>query len=222
MGISDKAYKVLNSIPYLLAGVGITLEITVIALALGTVAGLFLALCRVYGGGIFRHFAVLYSRIIRSLPLLVILVMLYFLGSEIIDIPAFWAVILALAIHTSAYQSEIFRGAIQSISKGQMEAALALGMSKNQGVFSVILPQSLRRAIPYWANEATIVLKDSALAYVLGITELMRRSEYVSARTAQPMLTYIVVGFIYLVLTYAFTKSMTRVESRVRIPGLER
>jgi polar amino acid transport system permease protein len=222
MGISDKAYKVLNSIPYLLAGVGITLEITVIALALGTVAGLFLALCRVYGGGIFRHFAVLYSRVIRSLPLLVILFMLYFLGSEIIDIPAFWAVILALAIHTSAYQSEIFRGAIQSISKGQMEAALALGMSKNQGIFSVILPQSLRRAIPYWANEATIVLKDSALAYVLGITELMRRSEYVSARTAQPMLTYIVVGFIYLVLTYAFTKSMTRVESRVRIPGLER
>ena len=222
MGISDKAYKVLSSIPYLLSGVGITLEITVIALALGTVAGLFLALCRVYGGGIFRHFAVLYSRVIRSLPLLVILFMLYFLGSEIIDIPAFWAVILALAIHTSAYQSEIFRGAIQSISKGQMEAALALGMSKNQGIFSVILPQSLRRAIPYWANEATIVLKDSALAYVLGITELMRRSEYVSARTAQPMLTYIVVGFIYLILTYAFTKSMARVESRVRIPGLER
>ncbi|MGI5859163.1 MAG: amino acid ABC transporter permease [Tepidanaerobacteraceae bacterium] len=222
MGMSDKAYKVLSSIPYLLAGVGITLEITVIALALGTVAGLFLALCRVYGNGIFRHFAVFYSRIIRSLPLLVILFMLYFLGSEIIDIPAFWAVILSLAIHTSAYQSEIFRGAIQSISKGQMEAALALGMSKSQSIFSVILPQSLRRAIPYWANEATIVLKDSTLAYVLGITELMRRSEYVSARTAQPMLTYIVVGFIYLILTCAFTKSMTRVESRVRIPGLER
>ncbi len=103
-----------------------------------------------------------------------------------------------------------------------MEAALALGMSKSQSIFSVILPQSLRRAIPYWANEATIVLKDSTLAYVLGITELMRRSEYVSARTAQPMLTYIVVGFIYLILTCAFTKSMTRVESRVRIPGLER
>jgi polar amino acid transport system permease protein len=222
MGISDKAYKVLSSIPYLLAGVGITLEITVIALALGTVAGLFLALCRVYGGGILRRFAIFYSRIIRSLPLLVILFMLYFLGSEIIDIPAFWAIILALAIHTSAYQSEVFRGAIQSINKGQMEAALALGMSKYQGIFSVILPQSLRRAIPYWANEATIVLKDSALAYVLGITELMRRGEYVSARTAQPMLTYIVVGIIYLIMTYSFTKSMARVESRVRIPGLER
>ncbi len=220
--ISDKAFDVLRSIPYLLEGVGITLEITVIALVLGTIAGLFLALCRVYGGSFLHNFAVVYSRIIRSLPLLVIVFMLYFLGSEIINIPAFWAAVLALAMHTSAYQIEIFRGAIQSINKGQMEAALALGMSKYQSIFAVILPQSLRRAIPYWANEATIVLKDSAMAYVLGITELMRRSEYVSARTAQPMLTYIVSGLIYLIMTYAFTKSMAKVESKVRIPGLER
>ncbi|MFY9217742.1 MAG: amino acid ABC transporter permease, partial [Tepidanaerobacteraceae bacterium] len=130
--------------------------------------------------------------------------------------------VLALAFHSAAYQSEIFRGAIQSISKGQMEAALALGMSKYQGIFSVILPQALRRAIPYWANEATIVLKDSSLAYALGVTELMRRGEYVSARTSQPMLTYIIVGLIYLILTYAFTKSMNRIEYKVRIPGLER
>ena len=222
MNIGSKAYKVLNSIPYLLQGVGLTLEITLLALILGTAIGLFLALGRVYGGGLIRWFAILYSRIIRSLPLLVILFMLYFMGSEVIEISAFWAVIIALAIHTGAYQSEIFRGAIQSINKGQMEAALALGMSKSQGIFSVILPQALRRAIPYWTNEATIVLKDSPLAYVLGIAELMRRGEYVSARTTQPLLTYIVVGLIYLILTYAFTKSMTRVESRVNIPGLER
>lgn len=222
MGINLGANKVLASIPYLLGGVWITLEISIIALALGTVLGLLLSLLRVYGSGIFRQFAIIYSRLIRSLPLLVILFMLYFLGSEIIDIPAFWAIILALAIHSAAYQSEIFRGAIQSISKGQMEAALALGMSKYQGIFSVILPQVLRRAIPYWANEATIVLKDSTLAYALGVTELMRRGEYVSARTSQPMLTYIVIGLIYLILTYTFTKSMARVESKVRIPGLER
>jgi polar amino acid transport system permease protein len=222
MGISEKAYKVLNSIPYLLEGVGITLKITVTALVLGTVIGLLLALGRVYGKGVIRQFTIFYSRIIRSLPLLVILFMLYFLGSEVIDIPAYWAIVLALAIHTSAYQSEIFRGAIQSISKGQMEAALALGMSNYQGIFYVILPQSLRRAIPYWANEATIVLKDSSLAYILGITDLMRRGEYVSARITQPMLTYIIVGLIYLVLTYLFTKSAAWVESRARIPGLER
>ena len=222
MILSDKTYEVLSSVPYLLGGVGATLEITIIALAIGTIVGILLALGRVYGGGMLRHFTVLYSRIIRSLPLLVILFILYYLGSEIIDISAFWAIILALAIHSSAYQSEIFRGAIQSIGKGQMEAALALGMSKYQSVFSIILPQTLRRAIPYWANEATIVLKDSVLAYVLGIAELMRRGEYVSARTSQPMLTYAIVGLIYLAMTYVFTQGMARVESRVKIPGLER
>lgn len=222
MGLNISANKVLASIPYLFEGVGITLEITILALLLGTLLGLVLAIIRVYGSGAFRRFAVIYSRLVRSLPLLVILFMLYFLGSEIIDIPAFWAIILALAIHSAAYQSEIFRGAIQSISKGQMEAALALGMSKYQGIFYVILPQALRRAIPYWANEATIVLKDSSLAYALGVTELMRRGEYVSARTSQSLITYIVVGLIYLLLTYVFTKSMARVESKVKIPGLER
>ena len=82
MGISEKAYKVLNSIPYLLEGVGITLKITVTALVLGTVIGLLLALGRVYGKGVIRQFTIFYSRIIRSLPLLVILFMLYFLGSS--------------------------------------------------------------------------------------------------------------------------------------------
>lgn len=98
MGLNISANKVLASIPYLFEGVGITLEITILALLLGTLLGLVLAIIRVYGSGAFRQFAVIYSRLVRSLPLLVILFMLYFLGSEIIDIPAFWAIILALEI----------------------------------------------------------------------------------------------------------------------------
>ena len=217
MGI--KALSVINSIPYLLEGVGVTLQITIMALVFGAVMGMIVALARVYGNDFLRGLAVGYSRIIRSVPLLVILFMLYFWGSEIVDIPAYWAVVMSLAVHTSAYQAEIFRGAIQSVSRGQMEAAMALGMSRTQGIFSVILPQAFRLAIPYWSNEAAIVLKDSALAYVLGITELMRRGEYLSARTSQPLLTYFIVGLIYFLLTYLFTKSMSFIESRVRIPS---
>jgi polar amino acid transport system permease protein len=220
MGLSDSALKVFSSVPYLLQGVGVTLKITVYSLIIGAFLGLLLALARVYGGGISRRFAVLYSRVVRSLPLLVILFMLYFFGSGVLDIPAYEAVVVALGMHTAAYQSEIFRGAIQSIRKGQMEAALALGMSKPQAVFYVILPQALRLAIPYWANESAIVLKDSALAYVLGITELMRRGEYISANTSKPLLTYVIVGFIYFVLTYVFTKGLNIVDRKVRVPGL--
>jgi polar amino acid transport system permease protein len=217
MGISERNAQVINSIPYLLEGVGITLEVTVIALIIGAVLGLLLALARVYGGNFSRRFSIVYSRIIRSLPLLVILFMLFYFG-DIINLTKFQTIVFSLAMHTSAYQSEIFRGAIQSISKGQMEAALALGMSKFQCIFTIILPQALRRSIPYWSNEAAIVLKDSSMAYVLGVTEVMRRGEYVSARTGQPLLTYFVVGLIYFILTYVFTKSLSLTEARLKIP----
>lgn len=220
MGISEKSLEVLESIPYLLAGVGITLEITALALILGALFGLLLALLRIYGGPVLSHFSIFYGRIIRSTPLLVILFILYFLGSEVIELSALAAIVLSLVIHTSAYQSEIFRGAIQSISKGQMEAALALGMSRFQCITTIILPQAFRRAIPYWTNEAAIVLKDSSTAYVVGVIELMRRAEFVIARTAKPFLTYMIVGLIYFILTYLFSKSLSLVEEKVRVPGL--
>jgi len=220
MGISEKSLEVIESIPYLLAGVGITLEITALALILGAFLGLLLAIFRVYGGRLLSAFSTFYGRIIRSTPLLVILFILYFLGSEIIELSAFTATVFALGIHTSAYQSEIFRGAIQSISKGQMEAALALGMSKFQCITTIILPQAFRRAIPYWANEAAIVLKDSSTAYVIGVIELMRRAEFVIARTTKPFLTYMIVGIIYFILTYLFTRSLAQIEKKVRVPGL--
>ncbi|MDI3534698.1 MAG: polar amino acid transport system permease protein [Thermosediminibacterales bacterium] len=219
MGINEHTWKVISAIPYLLKGVGMTLKITFLALIFGAFFGLLLALARVYGGSISRRFAIVYSRIIRSLPLLVILFMLYYLASEILDLSPFLAVVLALAVHTSAYQSEIFRGSIQSISKGQMEAALALGMSKFQCVLYIILPQALRRALPYWSNEAAIVLKDSALAYVLGIAELMRRGEYVVARSSQSaLLTYLIIGIIYFILTSVLTRSLLYAEKKLRIP----
>lgn len=214
-----RAIQVFASIPYLLLGVGVTLSVTILALMIGVLVGLSLALGRVYGGKSIRGFAVTYSRIIRSLPVLVILFFLYFLGSDVLRLSVFTSMVLALGIHTSAYQLEIFRGAIQSIARGQNEAALALGMTKSQGILFIIIPQALRRAIPYWSNEAAIVLKDSSLAYVLGLTELMRRGQYIVARTNQALLTYLIIGIIYFILTAFFTQGLAFVEKRVKIPG---
>lgn len=218
MGLNGKAGEVFKSIPYILQGLEVTLKVTILALIIGAALGLILALMRVYGGGFCSRISVFYSRIIRSLPLIVILFGLYYLGADILDLSAYTAVILALSVHTAAYQSEIFRGAIQSISIGQMEAALALGMSRFQCIFSIILPQALRRAIPYWSNEAAIVLKDSSLAYVLGIAELLRRGEYVSARTTMPLLTYTIVGVIYFILTFVLSRGLFFVERKLSIP----
>lgn len=215
----ERAILVFQSIPYLLQGVGVTLSVTFLALLIGGVLGVTLALGRVYGGKMIKGAATLYSRIIRSLPVLVILFFLYFLGYDILNLSVFTSMVLALGIHTSAYQLEIFRGAIQSIARGQNEAARALGMSNLQGIFYIVLSQAFRRAIPYWANEAAIVLKDSSLAYVLGLTELMRRGQYIVARTNQALLTYIIIGFIYFLLTAFFTRGLSRVEEKVRIPS---
>lgn len=160
--MSDSVAAVMRSIPYLLEGVKTTLSVTALALVLGAVIGLALALARVYGGGLLRWFSIIYEHIMRSLPLLVILFMLFYVDIGGVDLTEYTAVVLALALHSAAYQSEIFRGALQSVKTGQMEAAVALGMSRLQGVLWVVMPQALRRALPYWANEASIVLKDSS------------------------------------------------------------
>lgn len=217
MNISKEIADVIKSMPYLLGGVKFTLVVTAESLVIGTLLGLFIALLRVYGSKVSRKVATYYCRIIRSLPLLVILFMLFFLGTEFIDFSAFQAAIISLALHTSAYQSEVFRSAIGSIERGQMEAGLALGMSKLQCIFSVILPQALRISIPYWTNEASILLKDSSLAYVLGTAELMRRGEFISRRL-NPLITYIVVGMMYFIMTFIFTRVMSAMEDKCKIP----
>lgn len=215
----ERALQVFQSLPYLLQGVGVTLSVTLLALLIGGVLGLTMALGRVYGGRAVKGSAILYSRVIRSLPVLVILFFLYFLGSDFFNLSVFTSMVIALGIHTSAYQLEIFRGAIQSITWGQNEAALALGMTRIQTIFYIIIPQAFRRAIPYWSNEAAIVLKDPSLAYVLGLTELMRRGQYIVARTNQALLTYILIGLIYFLLTAFFTRSLSHIEKKVKIPG---
>lgn len=217
MDMSKDIFDVIKSVPYLLEGVKYTLIVTAESLLIGTLLGLSIALLRVYGNKICKKLATYYCRIIKSLPLLVILFILFFLGSEVIDFSAFQAAIISLALHTSAYQSEVFRAALGSIEKGQMEAGLALGMNKWQCISVIVLPQALRGAIPYWTNEATILLKDSSLAYVLGTAELMRRGEYVSRRL-NPLLTYMMVGAIYFIMTFLFTRIMTVIEDKVKIP----
>lgn len=217
MNISKEIADMINSMPYLLGGVKYTLVVTAESLFIGTLLGVFIALLRVYGSKVSKKIATYYCRIIRSLPLLVILFILFFLGTEVIDFSAFQAAIISLALHTSAYQSEVFRSAIGSIKRGQMEAGLALGMSKIQCILFVILPQALRISIPYWTNEASILLKDSSLAYVLGTAELMRRGEFISRRL-NPLITYIVVGMMYFIMTFIFTRMMSVMEDKYKIP----
>ncbi|HPF17832.1 MAG TPA: ABC transporter permease subunit, partial [Thermotogota bacterium] len=122
---------------------------------------------------------------------------------------------------SGAYQSQIFRGAIQSIESTQMRASRSLGMTKMQGFIDVIFPQAFRVALPPWANEFTIVLKDSSFAYALGVTELLRQGGYIIATTYEPMLIYLTIAVIYFIITFTLNKSLAALETKLTIPGFD-
>lgn len=210
---------VLEIMGYILQGTFITIAVSVIALPMGLILGMLLALARVYGGKFLSSFAAVYSTVMRAVPPIVLLFILYFIIAGSINISPFWAGSIALGIISSSYQLEIMRGAIQSVGSGQMMAARALGMSRMTAIRHIIVPQALRLAIPPWSNEVALVLKDSSLVYAIGVPEILRRAQFVSARTYQPFLAFSVAALIYFLLTFLSNRLLDKVEERTRIPG---
>jgi polar amino acid transport system permease protein len=213
-----------DALPYLLQGALVTVALVLGALFLGLVLGVFLAVGQVYGNKALRTSVGLYVWFFRGVPLLVLLFLFYFglftlLG---INISAFTAAVIVLGLISAAYQSQIFRAGILSLPEGQFKAARALGMSDTRAVVFVVLPQALRLSIPGWSNEYSVVLKDSAVAYALGVAEVMARAHFVASRTYQHLPLYFTAGVIFLVLTYLGTKSLRFLEERVKIPGYSR
>lgn len=202
---------------YLLAGTGVTLGVTAIALTTGFILGVLLAIFRVYGGKFLSAFSAIYSTVIRGIPVVVVIFILYFVIASFIDLSPFLAGAFSLGFASAAYQSEVFRGSFLAVPGGQMMAARALGMSRVEAIRSIILPQAIRLAIPPWSNEAAIVLKDSSLIFVLGVPEILRRAEYVSARTLQPFLAFGAAALIYFALTFVTNRGLDWLERRYRI-----
>ena len=206
-------------VPYILRGLEITLGVTAIALGTGLVIGSLLAVLRVYGGKFLTTTITGYVTVIRALPHVLLLLVIYFMIASIINLTPFWAGSLALAIISSAYQAEIVRGAILAVPPGQMMAARSIGMSRFKAIWHIILPQAFRHAIPPWSNEAAIVIKDSSLVYILGVPEILRQAQYYSARTYQPFTAYITVAVIYFLLTFLTNRGLDALENRIRIPA---
>jgi polar amino acid transport system permease protein len=204
---------------YIASGTAYTVGVTLIALPSGLLLGLLLALLNVYSGKIFRWLTSLYSTVMRGIPPIVLLFILYFIVSGSINLSPFLAGSISLGIVSSAYQMEIIRGSILSVSGEQMMAARAIGMSKQQAIRNVILPQTLRLAIPPWSNEAAIVIKDSSLVYALGVPEILRRAQLISASTQQPFLAYAAAAAIYFILVFITSRLLDRLEIRLRIPA---
>ncbi|HSN93895.1 MAG TPA: amino acid ABC transporter permease [Anaerolineaceae bacterium] len=208
-----------NFLSYIASGTLYTLGASLIALPAGLILGLVFALLYLYGGKVLSNVMAVYSTVMRGIPPIVLLFVLYFVVSGSVNLSPFLAGSISLGIISSAYQMEIIRGAIQCVSGGQLMAARAIGLSQSQAVREILLPQALRIALPSWSNEAAIVIKDSSLIYALGVPEILRRAQLISASTQQPFLAYSAAALIYFALVFITTRLLGRLEQKLAIPA---
>ena len=207
-----------DALPFILGGTLTTVGAVALALGLGLLLGVPLAVGQVYGRPLVRALVGLYVWFFRGVPILVLL-FLAFYGLMGPVIPPFLASCIVMGCISTAYQSQIFRGAIESLPQGQLKAARALGMTDARAIVHVILPQAMRLSIPGWANEFSILLKDSAVCYVLGTDEIMSRATAVEQHTHEHLALFALAGLIYFLLTFVVLKLLRALENRVHIPG---
>lgn len=207
---------IIKSFPLLLAGAGITLEITALSVFFGLVIGCVVGIARLCNIKILRCLAAVYVDFLRGTPLLVQIFIVYFALPHIIGhrVDPFFAAISACSINSGAYIAEIFRGGIQSIDKGQMEAGRSLGLTWWQTMKFIILPQAFKRIIPPLGNEFIAMLKDSSLVSVIGFEELTRRGQLIIARTYASMEIWAAVAVVYLIMTFAVSRLVAVLEKR--------
>ena len=231
---------ILASWDQIFTGFVMTMWLYAWALLIGFFIGLMLAILRQYGGKIISPLATGYIEIVRGTPMLIQLYLIYSLllqplGRGIwytsfelfgrdIAIVFFNAriiiCIITLGLNSSAYQAEYIRGAILSVSTGQLTAAQSLGMSKIASIRHVVLPQALRRAIPSWSNEAAYLPKYTVIVSIIGVADIFNQAKNIGFRTYLYLPIYIVVAIIFLITITLISKALDIIHKRTAIPGL--
>ena len=207
----------INSLPLLITGAGITIQITAISVGLGLIIGMFVGIARISNVKLLRWLAAIYIDFLRGTPLLVQIFLIYFALPVILEqrVDPFIAAITACGINSGAYIAEIFRAGIQAIDEGQMEAGRSLGMTWVQTMRYIIVPQAFKNIVPPLGNEFIALLKDSSLVSVIGVEELTRRGQLIIARTYGSLEIWISVALIYLVMTLTISRLVAYLEKRL-------
>jgi len=216
----DSSWQViLDALPLLLEGTVVTLKIVVISLTFAMVIGLISGLMSTSLNRLLRLVASLYVDIIRGTPLLVQVYFIYFGLPVFLDmrIPAMTAGIIAVSLNAGAYISEIFRAGIESIGKGQHEAARSLGLSRFKTMWLVVLPQATRRMIPTFVNQFIITIKDTSLLSAIGIAELTQSGEIIVSANFRAFEIWGTVGVFYLIIIVLLSRASRFIERRYAI-----
>jgi polar amino acid transport system permease protein len=196
-----------------------TFEVTLLSIVCAVIVGLFAGLGRISRVMIINRIATIYVEIIRGIPLLVQIFYIYYALGKIIQVPDIFAAVIAMTVCYGAYLGEIFRAGIQSIHKGQMEAAIALGLTRAQALRRIILPQTVRVVLPPLGNEFIALLKDSSLVSILAVSDLLRRGREYASKTFDYFEAFTVVALVYLVMTLFFSRLVAMMEERMNRRG---
>lgn len=210
--------QIVPYIPFMLEGIWVTLQLVIVALIFGFILGTLLALVKIMNNRVLRFLADAYTSIFRGTPLILQLMIIYFAVPQLTgyDIPTFLAGVLAFGLNSAAYISEIIRAGIQAVDKGQMEAAMALGIPYKPTMKDLILPQAMKNILPALMNEFITLTKESALVSTISYMDLMRRAQVVGSdiyRNFEPLLF---VGLIYYLLVMGLTLIGGKIEKRLR------
>ena len=207
-----------DALPLLLAGAGITIEITALSVGFGLLIGMTVGIARLASIKPVRYFANCYVDFIRGTPLLVQIFLVYFALPGIIGhrVNPYFAAISACSINSGAYIAEIFRAGILAVDKGQAEAARSLGLSKWQSMRLVVLPQAVKNVLPALANEMVTMVKESSICSVLGMAEMMFAAKTIAGSTGISLAPYTLAALVYFCINYPASKGIEAIERRMR------
>lgn len=206
---------------YIWEGLGVTLQVTFFAVILGIVIGFLIAIVRsTYDKtGKLRILDVicrLYLTVIRGTPVVVQLLIIYFVIFGSVDINKVFVAIMAFGINSGAYVAEIFRSGIMSIDNGQFEAGRSLGFSYSQTMFYIIMPQAFKNVLPALGNEFIVLLKETSVSGYIALQDLTKGGDIIRSRTYDALMPLLAVALIYLVMVMIFTKLVNMLERRLR------
>lgn len=212
---------VLESWRFLLGGLWVTLQLAAGVIVCSFIVGTLVALARRYGPAWLRAILVFYIDSMRAIPVLVVLVWIYFALpiATGVNLPPFWSAMFALSFHLAAYVAEVVRAGIESVRPGQIRAGLALGMSGAQIVRKIILPQAFVRMMPALGSLLSLAVKDTAIAAVIAVPELMRRADAVAGQSYTPVEVFTTVMVIYFIVIFPLTRVVDIVYRRIAFLG---
>ena len=208
--IKDDRYQLL------LDGIGVTIKVSLLAVAIGIAIGLVIAFCNLSKSKFFNFIGKIYTDVIRGTPSVTQLMIIYFVVFATVDLDKWIIAAIAFGINSGAYVSEIIRAGILSIDKGQTEAGRALGLSGTQTMASIIIPQAVKNIFPALCNEFIVLIKETAIVGYVGLVDIQKAGDFIKSSTFEAFMPLIATAIIYFVLIKILTIAMGRIEAVLR------